>query len=78
MLSCRWMVEMFEGYVECAVPKGRGSSCQKGQFSAWLHSGGLLVTSEHRRSQRLTPSPFLSPSSLLTVCVPALCARALL
>lgn len=77
-LSCRWIVEMVEGYVACAVPKGRGSTCQKGQFSAWLHSAGLLVTLERMRNWRLTPSPFLSLSSLLTLCVPTRCVRALL
>lgn len=53
MLSCIWTARDGGRLRSNTVPKGPGSSCQKGQFSAWLHSGGLLVTSEHRRRRGL-------------------------
>lgn len=60
-LSCRWMEETVEGPVQRAVPKGRGSACQKGQFSAWLHSSGA-ARHLRARSGGWRRTPFLSIS----------------
>lgn len=60
-LSCRWMEETVEGPAQRAVPKGRGSACQKGQFSAWLHSSGA-ARHLRARSRGWRRTPFLSIS----------------
>lgn len=77
MLSCRWTVEMAEGYVQACSAKRprqlipeRAVFCLATQRRAARHLGAQ-ETPEIDAIPCSQPSPFPAPSSLLTLSVPS-------